>query len=156
MKFLFKHLILPILIILAIPATFLVVMYQDVEIPVDDYDSSATVDLTSMITESMDSFLTNPTEDSAIEIGISQSDANTLIKDTLLENINANFLDGSGGDNDSYVIKEEYFGYQGSWVRFKDDTIEIESGAHLFVGGLTYKTSLLISFKLEIDTEEVT
>jgi hypothetical protein len=156
MKFLFKHLILPILIILAIPAAILAIMYSDVSIPVDDYDASSSVDLTSMISEEMDLFLTNPTTDSALSIGVAQADANTLIKDSLLLSLNENFLDGSGGDNDAYVIKEDFFGYQGSWVRFKDDIVEIESGAHVFVGGFTYKTSLLITFKLEIDTEEVT
>lgn len=156
MKFLFKHLILPILIILAIPAAILAFMYSDVSLPVDDYEASSSVDLTSMISDEMDSFLTNPTADSALSIGVAQADANTMIKDQLLLNLNENFLDGSGGDNDEYVIKEDFFGYQGSWVRFKDDIVEIESGAHVFVGGFTYKTRLLITFKLEVDTEEVT
>jgi len=156
MKFLFKHLILPILIILAIPAAILAFMYSDVSLPVDDYEASSSVDLTSMISDEMDLFLTNPTTDSALSIGVAQADANTMIKDQLLLNLNENFLDGSGGDNDEYVIKEDFFGYQGSWVRFKDDIVEIESGAHIFVGGFTYKTSLLITFKLEVDTEEVT
>ncbi|QWB96154.1 hypothetical protein KHQ89_01540 [Mycoplasmatota bacterium] len=156
MKFLFKHLILPILIILAIPAAILAFMYSDVSLPVDDYEASSSVDLTSMISDEMNLFLTNPTTDSALSIGVAQADANTMIKDQLLLNLNENFLEGSGGDNDEYVIKEDFFGYQGSWVRFKDDIVEIESGAHIFVGGFTYKTSLLITFKLEVDTEEVT
>lgn len=156
MKFLFKHLVLPILFILAIPAAILAFMYSDVSIPVDDYGATGTVNLSSMISEEMDEFLTNPSNESGIAIAIEQSDANTMIKDQLLAGLNENFLDGSGGDNDSYVIKEDFFGYQGSWVRFEDDIVEIESGAHVFVGGFTYKTSLLITFKLEVDTEEVT
>jgi len=155
MKFLFKHLVLPILILLAIPVAILAVMYSSVDIPVDDYDTTGTVNLTSMVRDEMDAFLTNPDSDSAVTIGIEQDEVNTMIKDQLLAGINEDFLDGSGGDDDSYVIKEDYFGYQGSWVRFDDDTIEIESGAHIFVGGFTYKTRLLISFKLEVDTEEV-
>lgn len=155
MKFLFKHLVLPILFILAIPATILAFMYSDVAIPVDDYGTAGTVNLSSMISEEMDAFLTNPSSDSSIAIAVEQSDANTMIKDQLLAGLNEDFLDGSGGDNDSYVIKEDFFGYQGSWVRFEDDIVEIESGAHVFVGGFTYKTSLLITFKLEVDTEEV-
>ncbi len=156
MKFLFKHLILPILIILAIPAIILAFMYSDVSIPVDDYDASGNINLTSMVSDEVDTFLTSPTSDSALTISIEQADVNTIIKDQLLEGLNANYLDGSGGDNDSYVLKEEYYGYQGSWVRFKDDIVEIESGAHVFVGGFTYRTSLLITFKLDVNTEEVT
>ena len=34
--------------------------------------------------------------------------------------------------------------------------VEIDSGAHVFVGDFTYKTSLLIAFKLDVNTEEVT
>ncbi|MGE4320161.1 MAG: hypothetical protein AB7E61_01780 [Acholeplasmataceae bacterium] len=156
MKFLFKHLVLPILILLAIPAALLFFAYNDVSIPTDDYQASSSVDLTSMISTEMDSFLTNPDSTSEISLGIDQADVNTMIKDNLLVGLNADYLDGLGGDNDSYVIKQDYFGYQGSWVRFSDDMVEIESGAHVFVGDFTYKTSLLIAFKLDVNTEEVT
>lgn len=156
MKFLFKHLVLPILILLAIPAALLFFAYNDVSIPTDDYQASSSVDLTSMISTEMDSFLTNPDTTSEISLGIDQADVNTMIKDNLLVGLNADYLDGLGGDNDSYVIKQDYFGYQGSWVRFSDDMVEIESGAHVFVGDFTYKTSLLIAFKLDVNTEEVT
>ncbi len=156
MKFLFKHLVLPILILLAIPAALLFFAYNDVSIPTDDYQASSSVDLASMISTEMDSFLTNPDTTSAISLDIDQADVNTMIKDNLLVNLNENYLDGLGGDNDSYVIKQDYFGYQGSWVRFSEDTVEIESGAHVFVGDFTYKTSLLIAFKLDVNTEEIT
>jgi len=156
MKFIFKHLILPILIILAIPATILAFMYSDVSIPTEDYQASGNIDLTSMISDEIDTFLTDPQTTSDLSIGIEQSDANTLIKNSLLTQLNANYLDGSGGDNDYYVIKDTYYGYQGSWVKFSDDTVDIVSGAHVFVGGFTYKTSLLISFKLDVNTEQVT
>lgn len=156
MKFLFKHLVLPILILLAIPAALLFFAYNDVSIPTDDYQASSSVDLTSMISTEMDSFLTNPDTTSAISLDIDQADVNTMIKDNLLVSLNENYLDGLGGDNDSYVIKQDYFGYQGSWVRFSEDTVEIESGAHVFVGDFTYKTSLLIAFKLDVNTEEIT
>lgn len=156
MKFLFKHLVLPILILLAIPAALLFFAYNDVSIPTDDYQASSSVDLTSMISTEMDSFLTNPDTTSAISLDIDQADVNTMIKDNLLVSLNENYLDGLGGDNDSYVIKQDYFGYQGTWVRFSEDTVEIESGAHVFVGDFTYKTSLLIAFKLDVNTEEIT
>ena len=156
MKFLFKHLILPILILLAIPATLLAVMWSDVSIPVDDYDTTGTVNLTNMIADEMDAFLTNPEPTSELSIGIEQSDANNLIKNSLLDGLNENYLDGLGGDNDSYVLKEPYYGYQGSWVRFSDNTVEIESGAHVFVSNFTYKTSLLITFNLDVDVDTIT
>jgi hypothetical protein len=90
-----------------------------------------------------------------VGLSLAQADANALILNQM-RSINENYLlDGASDDDKNYVIKEDFYGYQGSWVRFKDDVIEIESGAHIFVSSFTYQTRLLIAFKITADTDEI-
>lgn len=155
MKFLFKLIVLPILSIVAIPLIILAVLYKSVEIPVEDFEGTTAAPLSQMIEDEMDAFLVNPTSTSALNLSIAQQDANAMLKAQFL-GINSEYLDENADDEERYyVLKEEYYGYQGSWVSFKDDIVEIESGAHVFVGGFTYKTRLLITFKLTVDTDEI-
>ena len=156
MKLLFKLIVLPILSIVAIPLITLAILYKSVDIPVDDFTSDgSTVVLTDMITEEMDAFLESNTSDSVITLGIAQKEANLLLKEQFLT-MNPNYLDDNATDAEkNYVLKEDMYGYQGSWVRFIDKKVEIESGIHIFVSDFTYKTRLLITFELEADTEEI-
>lgn len=155
MKFLFKLIVLPILTLLAIPLIILALLYKPVTIPTEDFSNIQAVSLTSMIQEDVDSFLLSNDVNSTVGISLAQADANALIL-SQMRTINDQYLLESASDQDKdYVIKEEYFGYQGSWVRFKDDVIEIESGAHVFISSFTYKTRLLIAFKITADTDEV-
>ncbi len=156
MKFLFKVLVLPILSLVAIPLITLAVLYKSVDIPVEDFTSEGnTVLLADMITEEIDTFLADNDEDSAITLGIAQKEANLLLKEQFTT-MNASYLDENAtNDQRYYVVKEEMFGYQGSWVRFIDDKVEIESGLHVFVSSFTFKTRLLITFELEANTEEI-
>ncbi len=155
MKFLFKIIVIPILSIIAIPAILLALTYKDVAIPVDDFSGSGTVTLTSMISDEMDTFLETNDVDSTVGLHLTQQDANGLLKTTFV-GINPNYLsDTATADEKNYVMKEDLYGYQGSWIRFKDDIVEIESGLHVFVAGFTYKTAVLMTFKLNADTEEV-
>ena len=155
MKFLFKLIVLPILSIVAIPLIIFALLYKPVTIPTDDFSDVQAVSLTEMIQEDVDSFLLANDVNSTIGISLAQADANALILDQM-RSMNANYLvDSATDDEKNYVIKEDFFGYQGSWVRFKDDVVEIESGAHVFVSSFTYKTRLLIAFKITADTDEV-
>lgn len=156
MKFLFKVIVLPILSIVAIPLITLAILYKSVEIPVEDFTSDGdTVVLADMITEEMDAFLENNDSESVITLGVAQKEANLLLKETFLS-MNSNFLDENATDDEkNYVLKEDMYGYQGTWVNFDEDIVEIESGIHIFVANFTYKTRLLITFKLEADTEEI-
>lgn len=155
MKFLFKLIVLPILSIIAIPAILLAVMYKPVEIPTDDFSGVQAVSLTDMIKENVDAFLTENDVDSTVGVSVAQADANGLILNQL-RSMNPDYLvDGASEDDLNYVMKDTYYGLQGAWVRFEDNTIEIEAGAHVFVSTFTYKTSILISFEVLIDTEEV-
>ena len=155
MKFLFKIIVIPILSIIAIPAIFLALTYKDVAIPVDDFQGAGTVTLTSMVSDEVDTFLADNDVDSTVGLHLTQQDANGLLKTTFV-GMNPNYLSDSATDDEkNYVMKEDLYGYQGSWVRFKDDVVEIESGLHIFVSGFTYKTAVLLTFKLTVDTEEV-
>ncbi len=156
MKFLFKVLVLPILSLVAIPLITLAVLYKSVDIPVEDFTSEGnTVLLADMITEEIDTFLADNDEESEITLGIAQKEANLLLKEQFTT-MNASYLDENAtNDQRYYVVKEEMFGYQGSWVRFIDDKVEIESGLHVFVSSFTFKTRLLITFELEASTEEI-
>jgi hypothetical protein len=156
MKFLFKVIVLPILSIVAIPLITLAILYKSVEIPVEDFTSDGdTVVLADMITQEMDAFLENNDSESVITLGVAQKEANLLLKETFLS-MNSNFLDENATDDEkNYVLKEDMYGYQGTWVNFDEDIVEIESGIHIFVANFTYKTRLLITFKLEADTEEI-
>lgn len=156
MKFLFKILVIPILSIVAIPLITLAVLYKSVDIPVDDFTSDGdTVLIADMVSEEMDTFLESNTNESEITLGIAQKEANLLLKEQFTS-MNASYLDEDATDDlKNYVIKEDMYGYQGSWVRFIDDKVEIESGAHVFVSSFTFKTRLLITFELEASTEEI-
>lgn len=155
MKFIFKVIILPILVVLAIPATFLALMYKSVDIPVDEFSTTGPTNLTEMVTTELDAFLTNTNSNSTIGIGLEQAEANTMVKNMIFLEMNPDYLSGSGGDDDQYVQKTEYYGLQGAWVRFDDDMVDIEAGAHIFVAGITYKTRLLLRFRLDVSTDEV-
>lgn len=156
MKFLFKVIVIPILSIIAIPAIFLALTYKDVSIPVDDFQGTGTVTLTDMIVEEVDTFLQDNDADSTVGLHLTQQDANGLLKASFLS-INPNYLSDTATDDEkNYVMKEPMYGYQGSWIRFKDNNIiEIESGLHVFIQGFTYKTAILLTFNLTVDTEEV-
>ncbi|PKK97576.1 MAG: hypothetical protein CVV58_00510 [Tenericutes bacterium HGW-Tenericutes-3] len=156
MKFLFKVIVIPILSIIAIPAIFLALTYKDVAIPIDDFQGDGTVTLTSMISDEVDTFLDTNDVDSTVGLHLTQQDANGMLKTAFLSQ-NPNYLSDTATDDEkNYVMKEDLYGYQGSWIRFKDENIvEIESGIHVFVSGFTYKTAVLLSFTLSADTEEI-
>ncbi|MDD4194215.1 MAG: hypothetical protein PHW37_02990 [Acholeplasmataceae bacterium] len=157
MGFLFKLFILPILLMLGIPLAAVGAMYKSVDIPVDEFTSgTGQVNFEEMVVEEIDAFLLNATPTSTFDLEINQETVNQLLL-TQFQEMNPNYLvDTATDDEKNYVLKEEMYAYQGSWVRFKEgNVIEIESGLHAFVGGFTFKTRLLLSFILEIDTEEI-
>ncbi|MDD3067241.1 MAG: hypothetical protein PHF13_00055 [Acholeplasmataceae bacterium] len=157
MGFLFKLFILPILLMLGIPLAFVGAMYKSVDIPVDEFTSgTGQVNFEEMVVEEIDAFLLDATPTSTFDLEINQETVNQLLL-TQFQEMNPNYLvDTATDDEKNYVLKEEMYAYQGSWVRFKEgNVIEIESGLHAFVGGFTFKTRLLLSFILEIDTEEI-
>lgn len=156
MRFLFKIIVLPIILLIAIPVGVAGLMYKNVDIPVEEYSGGTAIEVDQMLQDEMDAFLLNSSRTSELKFEVSQATANQLIKNAF-EEMNPNYLNPDATEDErNYVLKEDMFGYQGSWVRFKKgNIIEIESGVHAFVGGFTYKTRLLLAFKLDIDTEEI-
>jgi hypothetical protein len=161
MKFLFKLIFIPIFTILIIPLIFLAFLYKSVQIPIDDFGTGDPINLSDMINEQFDAFLLDNSHNAAFGLDIAQADANQILKSTFL-GINPDYLnEDAEADDKNYVMKETLegmpvgFGYQGSWVRFKDSKVEIESGIHLFYSNFTFKTRLLITFDVEITTNEV-
>lgn len=159
MKFLFKLIVLPLVTLLFFPVLFFALTYKSVEIPFDEFEpAEGTVTLTSMVSEQFDLFLENNDSDSVITLGIPQATANQMLGLQFREMNPFYALDSAPNEDDKgYVLKEPMFGYQGSWVRFTDDVVEIESGLHVFTPGVdfVYKTRILIAFKLDVSTEEV-
>ena len=159
MKFLFKIIVLPLITLLFFPVLFFALTYKAVEIPYDEFEPSAeTVSLTDMVYEQLDLFLEDNTNTSVVTLGIPQATANQMLGAQFRE-MNAFYaLDSAPTTDDKdYVIRESMFGYQGSWMRFTEDVVEIESGLHVFVPNVdfVYKTRILIAFKLDVSTEEV-
>lgn len=156
MKFLFKLIFIPIFTIVIIPLIFLAIMYKSVEIPIDDFDlTGSSVNISGMINDEFDAFLENPNHNSTLSVDLSQKDVNSLLLNQFRQ-MNAQYLDDNAPDDKRlYVMQESMVGYQGSWIRFKDDTIEFESGIHAFISSFTFKTRLLLVFKANIDTDEV-
>lgn len=156
MRFLFKIIVLPILALSIVPISLALLMYKPVEIPVDDYSDSENIDFESLLMEEFESLTLDASSESTIKIQIDQKTLNGIIRNALRE-MNPNYLNENAEDEDRlYVLKEDLFAYQGSWARFKKNNIvEIESGAHIFIGGFTFKTRLLLAFQLEIEGEEI-
>lgn len=157
MRFLFKLFVLPILITAAIPVGLLATMYKSVDIPVDEFVSgTGEVNFEQMVMDEIDAFLVNPIEESTFDLEINQETVNQLLLKQF-QQMNPNFLSDTATDDEkNFVLKEDMYAYQGSWVRFKEgNIIEIESGMHAYVGGFTYKTRLLLAFKLEVNTEVI-
>ncbi len=154
-KFLFKLIFIPIISIIALPLIVLGLGYKSVSIPIDEFEAVDAMPLSAMVQEELDAFLLGNSTEDTIGLTIEQTNANGLLKDAFL-GINENYLDEDADDDQRYyVMKEAYYGYQGSWVEFGDSTVTITSGAHAFVGGFTYKTAVVIGFDISIDTEEV-
>src|SRR5690606_24972821 len=100
--------------IVAIPLILLALMYKSVDIPIEDFEGTTGTPLSQMIEDEMDAFLVNPTSTSALNISIAQKEANSMLKAQFLE-LNSEYLDEDADDDQRYyVLKEEYYGYQGS------------------------------------------
>ncbi|MFA5560325.1 MAG: hypothetical protein WC964_00965 [Acholeplasmataceae bacterium] len=155
MKFLLKLIFYPLIFIGVLLGTIIFLLTKSVQIPKEYYEAPVGVNLSDMIKDEVDSFLTEHDENSSLSIGLSQNQIHHLIVEQLRSQNTSYALESTTDPNlKNYVIKEDYFGYQGSWTRFKKDTIEIESGAHIFVAGITFKTRLLLVLKVETDLEE--
>ena len=112
--------------------------------PIDDYNEvGAPTNMTEMISEQVDEFLDDSSK--PLHIGFKQSNANNLIRNTLVDQMNGNTTDFA------YVLNDSMYGFQGVWTKFEADKVFIESGVHLFVGPITYKTRIMLAFNITED-----
>lgn len=156
MRFLFKIFVLPVLIIAFVPLTIALLIYKPVSIPVNEFGDATAIDVETLLMEELENLTLDASSESNIKLEINQKTLNGIILNLLREN-NPNYLKENAPDDEKlFVMKEDMFAYQGSWVKFtKNNTIEIESGAHIFVGNFTFKTRLLITLKLEIIEDDI-
>ena len=146
---------MPILSAVALPVAALGLMYKSVDIPTEEFGDLEPMSLTEMVSENIDQFLTDNTTESTIGLAVAQSDMNKIILEQL-RTMNPNYLvDGAPDEEKNYVMVEEYYAFQGAWVTFKEDIIQVEAGVHAFYQGYTFKTRILLAFQVTIDTDEV-
>lgn len=151
MKIILKPLkwILSIIIaILIVPVTLLIIMYKSVTPPTTE----TTGTLNTMVIEEVDHFIDEDNNDKKLSLGFSSDILNTEIKKKLLEQV------GSENQTDDYIYEDENIKFQGAWVEFGKDKIDIQVGLHVNARIMTYKTRVLLSFdfkEVNENTEEI-
>ena len=153
-KWLFKNLVLPILIILAIPLIIIALMYQPLENPLASIEDNEATPLLDRINDSVETFLNDETGEIPVVVSMSEDEINVLLKD-VLQDQNARYL-----LEDDYVIEDSLYGYSGSWVEFKEDTIVVVSKVDVFLPigdeGFTFQTALNAEFSVDINIDTIT
>ncbi|MDY0277204.1 MAG: hypothetical protein RBQ97_03885 [Acholeplasma sp.] len=135
---LIKFLLITLVSILIIPVTLVVLMYKSVTPP--SYETS-TVNLESVIKESVDTFLDKTEAPFTFNLGVNEELLNI--------ELNKKLEDQFESDDEDYVYVEDRVKYQGTWVTFKDDTIDVISGIHFDSSIMTFKTRVLLSFIID-------
>ncbi len=153
-KWLFKNLVLPVLIILAIPLVIIAFMYQPLENPLASIEDNEATPLLDRINDSFETFLNDETGEIPIVISMSEDEINGLLKEVLQDQNNQYLLE------DDYVIEDDLYGYSGSWVEFKDDTIVVVSKVDVFLPigeeGFTFQSALNAEFSVDINIDTIT
>lgn len=140
-KLLFKpikwilSIVLFFVVIISIP---LILLYKPAKKP--DIDDGNIV-LEEYIKDEIDHLIDKENENKTFSISLNESLINSEIEGRLKEN-----LDES--DNPNYVFEDENVMFQGVWVNISEDTFDIIAGVHANARLLTYKTTILISFKI--------
>lgn len=153
-KWLFKNLILPILILLAIPLIFIALIYKPLENPLASLEDETQISVLTRIDDAMETFLADETGEEPVSITMTESEINTLLL-SVLQNQNSNYLNGH-----DYVIEESSYGYAGSWVELDENTLNVISKADIFIPigeeSFVYQTALTIGFTIDINLDTIT
>lgn len=150
-KFLIKYIVIPALISLIIPIILLIIMYQ----PMNFYYTEA-LELQDIVVEEViqrgfDQY--QDAQDSTLPLmfSIQEEQLNYYVKEALSS------LNETQVEDSEYFIKEDRFGYAGSWFVFNDDEIELVSKLDVFVTDtFTYETSIRLTFQIEFDGSDIT
>lgn len=153
-KWLFKNLVLPILIILSIPIVIVALVYQPLENPLATVDDEQSTSILERIDASFETFLNDETNEVPLTVSMSEDEINQLLK-TVLQDQNSNYL-----ISDDYVIEESLYGYAGSWVEFEEDQLQVVSKVDIFIpigeDGFTYQTAVTAAFSIDIEIDTIT
>ena len=151
-KFIFRFILLPIIILISIPIIILGLMYKPMENPLSDL-SGESFSLSETIEEAFNTFLNLETKDQPVSFAITDDVANSFILD-LLKDTNENFL-----DTEDYVIKEEFYGFSGAWITFDDDEVEIFAKVDIFVPAgddpFIFQTGIRIVLEPQINLDDI-
>ncbi|MGA0351248.1 MAG: hypothetical protein ACO3MF_00675 [Acholeplasmataceae bacterium] len=153
-KWLFKNLILPLLILLAIPVTLIALIYKPMDNPLASLEETEQISVLTRIDASVEAFLADETGELPVTISMSEDEINALLL-SVLQDQNSEYLNSA-----SYVFEEQLFGYAGSWVELEDDVLSVISKADIFIplgeDSFTYQTALTLSFSIDINLDTIT
>ncbi|MGB0174730.1 MAG: hypothetical protein ACPF9F_00330 [Acholeplasmataceae bacterium] len=153
-KWLFKNLILPLLILLAIPVTLIALIYKPMDNPLASLEETEQISVLTRIDASVEAFLADETGELPVTISMSEDEINALLL-SVLQDQNREYLNSA-----SYVFEEQLFGYAGSWVELEDDVLSVISKADIFIplgeDSFTYQTALTLSFSIDINLDTIT
>lgn len=153
-KWIFKNLILPILILLAIPVILIALIYKPMDNPLTSLEEAEQVSILTRVDDAFVAFLADETGELPVTISLSENEINALLLSVLQEQ-NSLYLDGS-----EYVIEEDFFGYAGSWVELEEDVLKVVSKVDIFIPlgseSFTYQTALTLSFSIDINLDTIT
>jgi len=147
LKILFKPIkwilgiILGIVIMIAIPIALL---YKSVTPPTT---SEVEIDLEEYIYTEVDHLIDPENEDKSFSLTIDENTVNNLIYEQLV-------LQFGESENPNYLYEDENVMFQGAWVEFREDTVNIIAAAHADARIFTFKTRVLTSFKIIEDQEK--
>ena len=150
-KFLIKYIVIPVLISLIIPIILLIIMYQPMNFYYTDSLELEDIVVEEVIQRGFDQY--QDAQDSTLPLmfSIQEEQLNYYVKEALSS------LNETQVEDSEYFIKEDRFGYAGSWFVFNDDEIELVSKLDVFVTDtFTYETSIRLTFQIEFDGSDIT
>lgn len=141
-KLLFKpikwilSIVLFFVILISIP---LILLYKPAKKP---ETSNNTLILEEYIKDEIDNFIDIDNNDKRLGLLLNEDLINSEIENQLTNQFGES-------DNPDYLFEDENVMFQGVWVNIKEDTFNIVAGVHANARVLTYKTTVLISFKIK-------
>lgn len=135
------RIIIFLLILITLPFVF---MYKSVTPP---ETSNQQLDIDEYISEQIENLIDETNNDKRLNLTFDDDLVNSEIKNQLTKQY--------GNSSSEYVFEDENIKFQGAWVKFKKDIVELHIGAHINARILTYKTRVLVSFKFKAEEDGI-
>ncbi|HHT55445.1 MAG TPA: hypothetical protein GX012_02655, partial [Acholeplasma sp.] len=132
--------ILGLVIMIAIPIALL---YKSVTPPTLSEDE---IDIEEYIIEEVDHLIDTSNDDKTLSLTLNEEVINGMIHKELVNQF------GESEDS-NYLYEDENIMFQGAWIELKEDTVNIIAGAHANARIFTFKTRVLVAFKIIEDQE---